>query len=270
MTMSHDPSGTHSPPTTDDAARTGASYAHWLQQEPAPESPVPTLSEHPAPPPAAPRRRAAAWWAAGIAGAMVLVLLAFGGGVITGMVLLRALDAQDGYVEAGMMGIEDDFVDGEVTDAAGGVVAGFGDFDRPAVLGEHRLGWDTPEGGHLQVFVETVTWDAAELVAGADPQNPPAEPGHVYVQADLRLTYRGSVPLDLRDGLWVMAETDYWAADSSEAWAEPAAPLHAVSRLDDGDEVTCSVLFEVPEGVVRDVVFSVEPYWASPLYISRG
>jgi len=269
MTMSHDPSGTHSPQAPDDAARAGSPYAQWLQQEPAPEGPAPMFPEQPAPPPAAPRRRAAAWWLAGIAGAMVLVLLAFGGGVVTGMVLLRALDAQGGYVEAGM-GFEDDYVDGEVTDAAGGVVAGLGHYDSPAVLGEHRLGWDTLEGGHLQVSVETVTWDATELVAGADPQNPAAQPGHVFVQADLRLTYRGSVPLDLMDGLWVMAESEYWMADSSEAWAEPAAPLHAVTRLDDGDDITCSVLFEVPESMVRDVVLSVEPYWGDPLYIGRG
>lgn len=217
----------------------------------------------PLPPvPPAPRRTGA-WIALAIVAALVLPILFAGGGFVTGVVVTRAL-SPDPYGEEYW---SEEIVTGVVLDASGAEVEGVGTAGSPASVGEHTLSFVDVDGTRLDVTVERVIWDADAILA-EDPGNPPPGAGLVHVQADLRLEFSGSYPIDPWEELYISAESGAHTSDADMVRARPAHPLSAVGWMEDGEVATCSVVFELPPDAAADTVITVEPYWAYPLHVA--
>ncbi|MFC0672503.1 hypothetical protein [Brachybacterium hainanense] len=233
---------------------------------PAAQEPAPFPTAVPVPE----RRGMGPGWIAAIVAVVVVPVVgavALGAMALMGLFVVFEGSEQETWSEQGWYDEEGVYTEGTVIDAAtGAVVPGIGTGDRPAEVGAHTFTWRDESGGIVEVTVEDVVWDATDLVAAADPDNPPPAPGHVYVQAQLRIGYEGPASFDAFSSLWISAENEDAWSYYDEVTAEPGNPLRGQRLIRDGEEITAEVLFELPGGDRTQALIVVKPSFGMPLY----
>lgn len=265
------PDAGSSAPTPD----TGA-FAPGFDPALAPEAPRFDFGTAPGAPLAPPRRGLSPWIALAIAGVLAVPLL-----VGTGAMAVFAQDeagaifAEDEafpeFEDEPGTGIFEDWAEGTVTDDTGAVREGAGSIEDPAIIGRDTLSWPLPEGGTVDIKVRSIDWDATDEVAAADPMNPPADTGTVYVQLTMDATVHGEGIFDPYEQLYVSAELpdDGYVTDA-DVRAITANPAYTVGGLGDGRMGTFQVLLMIPEDQIDQAILMVETDDGEPLVIAEG
>ncbi|MCT2295440.1 hypothetical protein M3F57_04700 [Brachybacterium muris] len=197
-------------------------------------------------------------WAVVAIVAMVLLALLAGLGLLVSAV--RGFIAEDSvWVE-----VDDGatFTDGVVTDTSGNQVTdGTGMLGRPATAGEHTFSWPTTDGGTISVHATSIDPDATVPLAGGVDV---LQPGYQLVVMTLEVTYEGDSSVQIKDEVWVWAETDLMAYP--EVAGLVPNPLSEGGALADGQTLTVAVAVVVPEDDLDTLQFSVETLEGVSLY----
>ncbi|MCT2262071.1 hypothetical protein M3F59_10665 [Brachybacterium muris] len=197
-------------------------------------------------------------WAVVAIVAMVLLALLAGLGLLVSAV--RGFIAEDSvWVE-----VDDGatFTDGVVTDTSGNQVTdGTGMLGRPATAGEHTFSWPTTDGGTISVHATSIDPDATVPLAGGVDV---LQPGYQLVVMTLEVTYERDSSVQIKDEVWVWAETDLMAYP--EVAGLVPNPLSEGGALADGQTLTVAVAVVVPEDDLDTLQFSVETLEGVSLY----